>query len=373
MEFLVVVAVIAVIACILVIDTFVGRPLKYPPPMPASKPVAVTTPESEFKAVAASPQSSLIPSAELQKKTPPEEFSVNNATANSFERNLIARQTIQVAGVSYQNMSGLSRQDCIDRLSVIDKLWLKRDKNNLHDENAICVMSKYGQIGFIPRDYSVKIIDMDVDAIGASLISKGVASNGLWGCTIEILISGGVQDLPPTRKGKGFSEVQVKDGRAYPHILLLQQLDSLAAEIFDPEDDIKLTHTSLGDGKIIKIQPRDNAKALLTVMYETETCKHASDIFSSPHISNTPAPVSMKASAVSKYINLLPSAKPYESKKSRFLDWTDSDSDVDPLAQLSKIERAYLIDGWHADDYYSDPDNGNDGVDSYWHEYHRHD
>jgi hypothetical protein len=178
---------------------------------------------------------------------------------------------------------------------------------------GIYMMKKKNQ-DFSSIDTAVKNFK-DIKQIKIIFISKGRAPNGLWGCTVEILTPNNNHKSYPPKEEESIAEFKLEDGRAYPHILLLQQLDSLAARVFTPDDDIKLTHASLGEGIITNIEAPNDAKALLTVKYKMETCKHTSDIFSSSNIS-TITPVSMKASAINKYIDLLPNSKPHMKSKS---------------------------------------------------------
>lgn len=284
---------------------------------------------------------------------------------------------VRVAGVSHANREGPTRQECICKISEGDRIWLERDSSNPYDTNAIRVMTTHGQIGYIPREHAASLACVETKNIRASFASKGRATNGLWGCTIKL----SAQEKPKTsslhaknENKNNYSTALLKDGRAYPHLLLLQELDSHAAEVFSLEDGIKIIHSSLGEGEIIEIQGRSDARALLTVKYASETCKHTSDIFSSPYIANIPMSFSMKDTALWKYLALLPSAKPYE--KIKLSDLTIStDFDDDPFSGLSTIEIEYIMGNEPSTDFadYEDQDNGYDGVDSYWHEYHKHD
>jgi hypothetical protein len=97
-------------------------------------------------------------------------------------------QMVRVAGVSYSNSDGVSRQDCIRQWSPGDKVWLERDLNNIHDANAVRVMTEHGQLGFLPRGLSARLTDTDLTLVRIKGASKGAASNGLLGCSIQLAI-----------------------------------------------------------------------------------------------------------------------------------------------------------------------------------------
>lgn len=60
---------------------------------------------------------------------------------------------IRVAGVSYQNDDGSSRQKILAHCKVPEMLQLVRQPNHRHDTNAIQVRRENGEmLGFIPRD-----------------------------------------------------------------------------------------------------------------------------------------------------------------------------------------------------------------------------
>lgn len=101
----------------------------------------------------------------------------------------IGWQTVQVAGVSYSNSNGTSRQVSIRKWPTTEKIWLERDVMNVHDRNAIKVVTEYGQLGFLPRTLSAKLEKTNLDLIQVRGGSKGPASNGLYGCSIQLKIS----------------------------------------------------------------------------------------------------------------------------------------------------------------------------------------
>lgn len=98
----------------------------------------------------------------------------------------VSWQSVQVVGTSYANETGVCRQDCIGQLIPTDKLWLERDTANTHDRNALRVMSAHGQLGFIPRALAAQLATVDGGKLSVTLLSKGRASNGLWGCSVRL-------------------------------------------------------------------------------------------------------------------------------------------------------------------------------------------
>lgn len=316
--------------------------------------------------------SSLTTPTQTHDQNSKEKLAPNNESLTQTKSASFFRQKIRVVGVSYRNESGLSRQECIGQLSLKDSLWMEKDIDNTYDANALSVVSKYGVLGHVPRDLASKLID--IKQIKIIFISKGRAPNGLWGCTVEILMPNNNHKSHSPKEEEIIAEFKLEDGRAYSHVLLLQQLDSLAARVFTPDDDIKLTHASLGEGIITNIEARSDAKALLTVKYKMETCKHTSDIFSSSNISAI-TPVSMKASAINKYIDLLPNSKPYEEQKRKYYS-TFSNSNDDSCYGLSESEISDIMYPEYDQDEFNEYDeslDGHDGIDSYWHDYHKHD
>lgn len=67
----------------------------------------------------------------------------------------IENVTLKVAGVTFKNDDGSSRRDIIvNELRAGDKVFIERESDNQFDVNAIKVMTEYGQIGYIGKDYA---------------------------------------------------------------------------------------------------------------------------------------------------------------------------------------------------------------------------
>lgn len=102
-----------------------------------------------------------------------------------------SRRTVQVAGVSYSNANGTSRQECLRRWAPTEKVWLERDTANAHDRNAVRVMTAHGQLGFLPRSLAAELAAANIDTILVEGESKGATSNGMLGCSIRLGASPG--------------------------------------------------------------------------------------------------------------------------------------------------------------------------------------
>jgi hypothetical protein len=71
----------------------------------------------------------------------------------------------KIRGVAFKNEeSGVNRQKIIKKMSIDDKVFLKRDKNNKVDKHAIavCVIqnNKHKQIGYLKAELAGIISDM---------------------------------------------------------------------------------------------------------------------------------------------------------------------------------------------------------------------
>ena len=83
---------------------------------------------------------------------------------------MIKNVKLKVVGVTFVNEDGISRQSIIKELKSSDEVTLRREPTNKYDTNAVAVFTKYGQVGYIGKDYSSIIAPM-IDA-GAQLEAK---------------------------------------------------------------------------------------------------------------------------------------------------------------------------------------------------------
>lgn len=86
----------------------------------------------------------------------------------------IENVTLKVVGVTFKNDDGSSRKDIItQKLNNDDRIWIDREPNNKFDPNAIKVMTEYGQIGYIGKDYaSILAEQMDMGITFNAKISE---------------------------------------------------------------------------------------------------------------------------------------------------------------------------------------------------------
>ena len=70
--------------------------------------------------------------------------------------------TVHVAGEQYENYDGSSRQKAIKKCRTGQPVTLVREPDNEYDQNAIKVISSFGQIGYVGRnnaEWLSRIID----------------------------------------------------------------------------------------------------------------------------------------------------------------------------------------------------------------------
>ncbi len=233
---------------------------------------------------------------------------LNTTTGSTEPAHTITWHTVQVVGTSFRNPTGVNRQDCIIRTCPSDEIWLERDTSNTHDPNALRVMSRHGQLGFIPRGLAAELATIDSNKLSANFLSKGRASNGLWGCSIRL-------GTPPT-----------VDPAASKPALNSSDTGFKKASALQAAREGRLSYSQL-------LAVIDRAQHLGLEPHEVEVFETAR-----------------------RYANPPPPPAPWKKPpRSVCID----DFEDYPEQELSK----------HA---YSE-DDGYDGIDSYWHEYHKHD
>ena len=117
-------------------------------------------------------------------------------TPQSTHGNVSTERTrfeFRIAGVTYPNDDGTSRQMAISHTYKGSDLFLERDPHNRYDSNAVRVMNaRREQIGFVPRDMAASIsaaIERG-GAVEARVIEVLGGTNGLnYGCSVEAWIS----------------------------------------------------------------------------------------------------------------------------------------------------------------------------------------
>ena len=117
----------------------------------------------------------------------------------------MARYKVHLAGESFANPDGSSRQKELAKLQPGDDLFLTREPNNPHDPNAIRVESeRVVGIGYIEGG-AAAVMAKDLDAgeeSAAVLVSVGRGKSGLLGAIVEVRtgasIGGGPERLAYT-------------------------------------------------------------------------------------------------------------------------------------------------------------------------------
>jgi hypothetical protein len=67
---------------------------------------------------------------------------------------------LKAVGVTFVNEDGTSRQDIIGRLDEHAVIFLVREPENKFDKNAVKVVTLFGQVGYIGRDYAEILAEM---------------------------------------------------------------------------------------------------------------------------------------------------------------------------------------------------------------------
>jgi hypothetical protein len=99
---------------------------------------------------------------------------------------------IEIAGVTFSNDDGTSRQLIISKLNKSDKLKLKPDPSNPHDENAIAVLNMRGLIvGWIPRGINIQVLELLKENKIKSVIVAEIYGFDILGVQIELELKEG--------------------------------------------------------------------------------------------------------------------------------------------------------------------------------------
>lgn len=95
--------------------------------------------------------------------------------------------SVAVVGVSFDNEDGSRRQDLLAKVREGEPVQLERDYDNLHDVNAVRVMTGQGCIGMIGRGDAWVCERIDADRyVVACIDSVGPADNGLLGAVLRV-------------------------------------------------------------------------------------------------------------------------------------------------------------------------------------------
>ncbi len=112
-------------------------------------------------------------------------------------KSLTARVSFQVAGVSYPNPDGSSRQRIIaDSVGPGSEVSLSRDRANGFSENAVRILCRGRQIGFVPEEHAgrfARYLDRDFAWSGRVLnVSEVDDECRFHGVTVEFAFWNGV-------------------------------------------------------------------------------------------------------------------------------------------------------------------------------------
>lgn len=99
----------------------------------------------------------------------------------------------KVVGVTKKNEDGQSRQELIEMLEPGDELFLEREPDNEHDENAIAVFNEsWEQIGYLSRSVAAELAPLMDEGYEVECtvteITGGTDDKPSYGCNIEITI-----------------------------------------------------------------------------------------------------------------------------------------------------------------------------------------
>ncbi|WP_312923953.1 HIRAN domain-containing protein [Stutzerimonas nitrititolerans] len=297
--------------------------------------------------------------------------------------------TFYVAGVSHANLDGSSRQNMLSILGSSDVLWIEREPSNPHDPNALRVLSRHGQIGYVPRQLAAKLKGLPVAEMHVEMHSKGRAENGLWGCHVRLSygaleprgtpIGVGDKATMPLQQNKSPGGLQLgQDGRAYFDAIFLAALNNELFGVLSPEDDLRVHHRSLGQGQIVGVRTREGREALFEVSFADNpdgSGDYSASTFASDLFRGEALLASVKKDAYEKYRQCFSNASlehinearagMYKMTKELSGSWQSSfnpdtywmDYDFDEERRLAQEEQ-----------YREQTDAGFS-----WHDYHKHD
>jgi hypothetical protein len=107
------------------------------------------------------------------------------ARKNEAANSIVSDIETHVAGVSFTNTDGSSRQSILRGVKPGECLNLVPENNNPHHINAYKVVSPMGQIGYLKREISDSISIKGRNQYKAKVLSVGLNSTGFLGCKIR--------------------------------------------------------------------------------------------------------------------------------------------------------------------------------------------
>ncbi len=97
---------------------------------------------------------------------------------------------MRVAGVSFHNRDGRSRQEILAELRPNDPVRLEHEPGNVHDRHAIRLMTAHGQIGYVPASIVDIVGRFEPKDVRAWVDSTGRSDGGLLGCRLTVVVRG---------------------------------------------------------------------------------------------------------------------------------------------------------------------------------------
>lgn len=125
-----------------------------PSPSPATIEVAVRRP------VLPEGRAAMIVASLRAGKEPDESWIRSDGKSDEVRLLPYSAQFVSVAGESFDNPDGVSRQDVLKRVRPGTEVFLIPEPTNRFDPNAVAVYADYengdtGQIGYLPRDHNI--------------------------------------------------------------------------------------------------------------------------------------------------------------------------------------------------------------------------
>lgn len=212
-------------------------------------------------------------------------FYVNKIKAKDFSHTSplseVFSYEFKVAGVSFYNDDGTSRQEILKRLQPGMSLSIIVDSQNSYDVNALKVMSPLGCIGFVPKDEKAKLLPKLKQISRILLKSKKQVSNGLWGGIVGIEFNNDNKHIDSLSNQKSaIFKNQMEQGSLFRenekvkvNLQLLIEISTEFEKIFSDNDNIILHHHFFNDGKIVSVEqcPGTQDSIRISVKFKHDT------------------------------------------------------------------------------------------------------
>jgi hypothetical protein len=110
---------------------------------------------------------------------------------NNPPPNVLVMENIKIAGVTYTNPDGVSRQEILARMIRWEVVDLVHEASNPHDPNAVAIIGGMGQIGYVPAGTITglhKLLDSGIKTQCKLSHLYGGKDEKSWGGMIDIHI-----------------------------------------------------------------------------------------------------------------------------------------------------------------------------------------